>query len=106
MESEKDLSNNVKSNPNAFWRYCNIKLKNKPILGELKASEGALVQRDKEKEDTFNEYFASVYTPENRENLPSLEFKQGGPPRSKPDITVARVRNKIAEAECEQSKGT
>ena len=78
MESEKDLSNNVKSNPNAFWRYCNIKLKNKPVLGEPKASEGALVQRDKEKTYMLNEYFASVYTRENRENLPSLEFKYGG----------------------------
>jgi len=26
----------------------------------------------------LNEYFASVYTRENRENLPSLEFKYGG----------------------------
>ena len=38
-EFERDLARNVKSNPKAFWRYCNTKLKNKPRLGDLKTSE-------------------------------------------------------------------
>ena len=42
-EFERDLARNVKTNPKAFWRYCNSKLKNKPKLGDLKNSEGAVV---------------------------------------------------------------
>ena len=95
----------MKSNPKAFWRYCNTKLKNNPRLGDLKTSEGALAQKYKEKVDLLNEYFSSVYTQENLEILPLLESKYDGPPLSKSYITVDRGENKIAEAECEQSKG-
>ena len=92
-EFERDLANNVKSNPKEFWPYCNPKLKNEPRLGDLKTSEGALVQGDKEKMDLLNEYFASVYTQENLENLPSLESKYDGPLLNKPDIAADTVRN-------------
>ena len=53
-EFERDLARNVKTNPKAFWWYCNSKPKNNPRLGDLKNSEGAVVQGDKEKADLLN----------------------------------------------------
>ena len=43
----------------------------------------------------LNEYFDSVYTQENIENLPSFESKYDGPPFSKPYITVDTVRKQL-----------
>jgi len=37
-EFEKDLAQNVKSDPKAFSRHCNSKLKNKPRIGDIKAN--------------------------------------------------------------------
>ena len=99
-ELERGLARNVKSNPKAFWRYCSTKLKNKPRLGDLKTSEGALVQGNKEV-DLLNEYFAIVYT---HENQPSLESKYDGPPLSKPDITADRVGKKLLKLNVNKAK--
>ena len=90
-EFERDLARNVKTNPKAFWRYSNSKLKNKPRLGDLKNSERAVVQGDKEKADLLNKYFASVYTQENIENLPSLDTKYDGAPLSEMNITADTI---------------
>ena len=90
-EFERDLARNVKTNPKAFWWYCNSKLKNKARLGDLKNTEGAVVQGDKGNEDLLNKYFASPDTQENIENLPSLDTKYNGPPLSKMNITADTI---------------
>ena len=104
-EFERDLARNIKTNPKAFQRYGNSKLKNKPRLRDLKNIEGAVVQGDKEKMDLLNEYFASVYTQENIENLPSFESKYDGPPFSKPYITVDTVRKQLLKLNVNKANG-
>ena len=92
---ERDLAHNVKNNPKVFWQYCNSKLKNKPRLADLNTSEGALAQGDNEKAYLLNEYFVSVYTQGNLENLPSLESKHDGP----------TLRTKLLKLNVNKAKG-
>ena len=80
-------------------------MKNKPRLGDLKTSEGVLVQGDKEKADLLNKYFASVYTQEKLENQPSLESKYDGPPLSKPVITADTASKKLLKLNVNKAKG-
>jgi len=102
-EFERDLARNVKTNPKAFWRDCNSKLKNKPRLGDPKNSKGAVVQGDKEKADLFN--FANVYTQETIENLPSLDTKYDGPPFSKMNITADTIRKQLLKLNVNKANG-
>jgi len=61
-EFEKDLTQNVKSDPKASWKYCNSKLKNKPRISDIKANDGTKTQCDFVKADILNTYFASLFT--------------------------------------------
>ena len=96
-EFEKDLAQNVKSDLKAFWRYCNSKLKNKPRIGDIKGNANTETQCDLVKADILNTYFASVFTHENMEDIPSLETKYRVPSLSDANITVELVQKKLTK---------
>ena len=75
---EHNLATNLKKNPKAFWRYCKSKLKNVCRLGDLKSEAGDLLSDDREKADLLNQYFASVFTQEDVDNIPKLPQKYHG----------------------------
>ena len=102
---EKDLARNVKSDPKAFWRYCNTKLKNKPRIGDIKANDGTKTQCDLAKADILNTYFASVFTHEKVEYMPSLEPKHHGSPLSDVDITADIVKKKLTKLNPNKAPG-
>lgn len=60
---EKDLAQNVKSDPKAFWRCNNSKLKSKLRISDIviKADDGTTTQSDLIKTDMLNIYFAGVF---------------------------------------------
>ena len=104
-EFEKDLARNMKSNPNAFWRYCNTKLKTKPRIGDLINSEGQPTHEDLEKADILNKYFASVFTREDLASMPTLENKHVDPQLR--DITIDEeiVKKKLLKLNSTKSAG-
>ena len=69
---EHDLARNLKTNPKAFWRYTNSKLKNKPKLGDLEQEDGSYTQDDLTKAQLLNTFFSSVFTRENTESMPTI----------------------------------
>ena len=51
---EHDLSINIKTEPKAFWRYTNSKLKNRPKLGDLTQEAGSFTKDDTKKAQLLN----------------------------------------------------
>ena len=71
-EFERVLSRNIKTDPKAFWRYTNSKMKNRPKLGDLQQEDGLLTKDDSKKAQLLNNLFTSVFTKENMDNMPDL----------------------------------
>ena len=69
---EEDLDNNIKDNLKAFWNYVNSKLKTKLPVDTLRTSDKREATSDKEKANTLNEYFTSVFTQDDLSNIPSF----------------------------------
>ncbi|XP_019622026.1 PREDICTED: uncharacterized protein LOC109468213 [Branchiostoma belcheri] len=79
-EFESNLARDIKQNPKSFWKYVNSRLKTKTTIGDLKMADGTMTSSKKEKADTLNQYFCSVFTEEDTEHMPEMETKYFGPP--------------------------
>ena len=66
---EKKLACNIKRNPKSFWRYTKSRLKTKEIIPTLTRQDGTNAKTAQEKADTLNEFFVSVFTREDKENI-------------------------------------
>ena len=62
---EKDLAYNIKTEPKAFWRYVNSKLKSRQTINDLVDDTGQRISDNQEKANLLNNYFSSVFTREN-----------------------------------------
>ena len=69
---EEKLSENIKDDKKSFYAYVRSKSKAKVTLGSLKGKDGQVVTEPKEVAKLFNDYFASVFTPENTTRLPDI----------------------------------
>jgi len=69
-DKELDLANNAKTNPKLFFNYVSSKCKPKEPIATLRTSENQLTKSDKEKADVLNSFFVSVFTDENKANVP------------------------------------
>ena len=63
----------IKSNPKNFWNMVNRKTKMKPGITDLETKEGNKITYDKEKAEELNNFFVSVFTKENTQNIPILD---------------------------------
>ena len=72
---ETQLVRDVKSNPKAFWRYSNSRLKTKPRIGDLRDASGGIESEAGGKANLLNTFFASVFTREDRVGQPSLSTR-------------------------------
>jgi hypothetical protein len=88
-EFERDLSRNIQTDPKAFWRYTNSKLKNRPKLGDLQQEDCSLTKDDSKKAQLLNDFFASIFTRETKlDNMPDLSRRLKGEPIVNLDITA------------------
>ena len=67
---ESNVARDVKTAPKKFWAYVKSRTKTRSAIPALKKSNGMLVTTPEEKAETLNEFFSSVFTMENIENLP------------------------------------
>ena len=61
---KRQLIQNIKSKPKAFWQYINSKVKTCPSITELLLSDGTTSSSDTEMANLFNDYFSSIFTDE------------------------------------------
>ena len=67
---ETKLANNIKNDSKSFYSYVRSNQRNKVRVGPLKDNAGNTITDDKVTADTFNDYFASVFTVEDSINIP------------------------------------
>ena len=94
---EKDIANNSKQNPKAFWSCIRSKLKTKAGVGPLleKADDKTSIRfDDKAKADILQDQFCSVFTQEPESTLPSFPTRTNEM-LDKIEVTEELVRNMI-----------
>ncbi|KAI8493269.1 hypothetical protein Bbelb_292730 [Branchiostoma belcheri] len=104
-EFESNLARDIKQNPKSFWKYVNSRLKTKTTIGDLKMADGTMTSSKKEKADTLNQYFCSVFTEEDTEHMPQMETKYFGPPLEDILITPEIILKKLKKLKKGKSPG-
>ena len=69
---ERQIANNIKVNPKAFWNYTRNRMKTRPSIGSIEGIDGKLYTSDKDKSNAFNKFFSSVFTAEDPSTAPSF----------------------------------
>ena len=64
----KELAKLAKKNPEAFYKYASSKTKVRQGISDLDKPDGNLTTSDKEKAETLNSFFRSVFTVEESES--------------------------------------
>ena len=60
----------AKKDPKTFYRYVNGKVKGTGVIPDLTESDGSLVTDNFNKANVFNDFFSSVFTIEDKANIP------------------------------------
>ena len=102
---EKDLAYNIKTEPKAFWRYVNSKLKSRQTINDLVDDTGQRISDNQEKANLLNNYFSSVFTREDTSSHPTLTTLYNGPILSTIDITHDKVEKKLSKLKTSKSQG-
>ena len=68
----------MKSNPRAFWRYVNSKIKVKASIPTLvdESFDGLEAASDVDKAETLNKFFASTFTKESFDTIPVFQDRE------------------------------
>ena len=69
-EFEKKLAKESKKDQKTFYKYAQSKLKTRTGIAHLAREDGSLTTTDKQKADVLNIVFSSVFTTEDRKNMP------------------------------------
>ena len=69
---ETSVANQIKNKPKVFWRYVNSKLKTREKIPILKTVDGSLSVSPREKAETLNSYFSSVFVDEDLTSVPNI----------------------------------
>ena len=104
---EKGVASEGKTNPKKFWRYVQERMKTKTGIGTLKEKDGPLITNDKEKAETLNDFFSSVFTHENKNNIPNLapgEYSKGSF-LSEIIVTPQAVEKKLKDLNPDKAQG-
>lgn len=68
---ELDIAQDMKEKPKVFWSYAKSRLKTKEQISSLTKPDGSVATTAPEKAETLNNFFASVFTVEDLNNMPS-----------------------------------
>ena len=67
---EIDISKDLKDKPKVFWSYAKSRLKTREQISTLINPDGSPAATPQEKAETLNNFFASVFTVEDLDNVP------------------------------------
>ena len=93
---EAQLVAEIKSNQKTFWKYSNSRLKTKPRIANLKDASGLLVSKGEEKAAILNAYFSSMFTHEDRSEVPSPPGRAVTAYLTDVNVTQAAVQSKLS----------
>ena len=67
---EKSLAESIKTKPKLFWKYTSSRLKSKQRIPTLERPDGTKATTSQQKAEVLNDFFSSVFTIEDVENIP------------------------------------
>jgi hypothetical protein len=102
---ERNLAEEVKNNPKAFWKYVRSKTKVKTGIKDLKKDDGSYAHSDGEKAELLNAFFASVYTDEDTSHIPTPDKMHHGDNLTEINIEVDDVKKQIKKLKTSKSPG-
>ena len=106
---QKDLEHNIaltaKEKPKLFWKYAKSKLKTKQRIPTLTKADGSKATSSIEKSNTLNDYFTSVFTIEDLQNIPTLSIYHIEENLPSIEISPDLVRNKLKALNPNKSPG-
>ena len=102
-EFEQKIAHESKSNPKAFYKYANNKLKVKSGIADLDTTNGKATTSS-QKAEVLNNFFTSVFTREDTDDIPYPEAKNVDSV-SDLTITTTKVREKLLKLNPNKSPG-
>ena len=103
--SERRVVMEIKSNPKNFWNMVNRKTKMKPGITDLETKEGNKITDDKQKAEELNNFFVSVFTKENIQNVPILEQRDFESPLETVRISEQQMGFLLKKLKIDKSPG-
>lgn len=103
---EKNIANSVKDNPKKFWAYVKTKTKTKTSIPNLYTDDNKseLSETDQGKADILADFFTSVFTEENNDDMPNIDLKDS-PPLEEISFTEETVKKKLDKLKISKSPG-
>ena len=108
---EKNIAQNAKSNPKAFWKYTQSKLKTRSGIPDLEKPDSTetktnYTSNDKEKANIFLSYFSSVFTQEPTDDpLPDFETRNYNEELKSIEINEEIILDKLKKIKVNKSPG-
>ena len=99
------MATRIKSNSKLFWSHVRSRTKTNSTIGALKNEHGTLGVVDKERARYLNNYFVSVFTKENDENLPHFEERNIIQPLEELEMTNETVEKSLSSMKAGKSQG-
>ena len=106
---ECKLAANVKEDAKSFYSYARSKSKSRVGVGPLLSDSGVKSESDMEMCEAFNEYFTSVFTVEDKSQVPiPIQKFKGSQDEKLSDITITQgaVADKLAQLRAGKEAGT
>ena len=106
INKEQKIAKESKLNPKMFYKYVNNKIKPTEKVSSLLKEDGKLTTSDSEKSEVLNDFFGSVFTIEDKSNIPV--FKPCKPIDSfvnNVNITVDDMCNALSSLKINKSPG-
>ena len=105
---EKKIADNCKDNPRSFWKYVGTKTKAKSGISALMTGDGEMLESDKDKAELLNKFFSSVFTREDKQNVPHVTESSKSDGKAIKDlnkITPDIVEKKLKELNANKAQG-
>ena len=103
--AEKKIAMESKTNPKAFWAYVKRQTKTDHSLQPLKTADGTMTVENEEKAELLNDFFASVFTNEDLNNVPDIDDKTVTAYLETLEITYDDVYKELGQLDKNKSPG-
>ena len=105
IDFEQNIALNVKEKPKHFWKYAKSRIKNKQSIPTLEKPDGSKAITPKEKANSLNQFFCSVFTRERLNDIPELSEDFSGDILATTNITPEIVWKKLVNLDPNKSPG-
>ena len=102
---EMKMANDVKLKPKLFWKYARSQLKSRQAIPTLTNKDGTKAISAKDKAESLNDFFTSVFTTENLGNIPAVKNAPAYEVLSNIEITLDLARTKLNALNPNKSPG-